>query len=94
MTYLVALTDEDVISAFERDGAAVVRGAVTPDWIAAMREAFEDAMNDALAASTTRGGFYNGFLRWRSNPVLRDFLLNSASRDIARCFLRAEQVDS
>ena len=93
MSHTVALIDEDVITAFERDGAAVVRGIVTQEWVAAMRDAIEDAMNDANAAFTTRGGFYNGFLHWRRNPVFRDFLLNSALPDLAQRFLRAKQVN-
>lgn len=88
-----AAVDEDAIKAFERDGAAVVRGVIEPTWIAAMRDAIEDAMNDADAAFTTRGGFYNGFLHWRRNQVFREFLMDSALPDIAQRFLRAKQVN-
>lgn len=93
MSDVVAAIDEDAIKAFERNGAAVVRGVITPEWIAAMRVAIEDAMNDTGAAFTTRGGFYNGFLHWQRNPVFRDFLLTSALPDLAQRFLRAKQVN-
>lgn len=90
---MVAAIDDDEVAAFECDGAAVVRGVIEPRWIAAMRDAIEDAMNDTDAAFTTRGGFYNGFLHWRRNSVFRDFLLNSSLPDIAQRFLRARQVN-
>lgn len=90
---VVAAINEDEITAFERDGAAVVRGIIEPAWIKAMREAIEDAMNDADAAFTTRGGFYNGFLHWRRNQVFRNFLMDSALPDLAQRFLRAKQVN-
>lgn len=93
MSDVLAAIDDDTVEAFERDGAAVVRGVITPGWIASMREAIEDAMNDSAAAFTTRSGFYNGFLHWLRNPVFRDFLLNSALPDIAQRFLRAAQVN-
>ncbi|WP_162236838.1 phytanoyl-CoA dioxygenase family protein [Sphingomonas sp. Leaf208] len=93
MRDMVSASDADAVTAFERDGAAVVRGAIEPGWIAAMRDAIADAMNDTGAAFTTRNGFYNGFLHWRRNPVFRDFLLDSALPDIAQRFLRARHVN-
>lgn len=93
MSDIVSALDDDAITAFERDGAAVVRGVIEPAWIAAMQDAIEDAMNDAEAAFTTRGGFYNGFLHWRRNRVFREFLLDSALPDVAQRFMRARQVN-
>lgn len=67
--------------ALNRDGAAVIRGAVPAVWIDRMREAIEAELAGAspTAAEYGRkaGRFYGDFFLWLRNPTFKAFALES-----------------
>jgi ectoine hydroxylase-related dioxygenase (phytanoyl-CoA dioxygenase family) len=73
---------------FERDGAVVVRGAFSSDWIELAREAIDANLADlsphAKRASTTDdGAFVEDFCSWARLPALERFIRESPAAEIA-----------
>ncbi|HEX4740508.1 MAG TPA: phytanoyl-CoA dioxygenase family protein [Caulobacteraceae bacterium] len=97
------LTDEqrrslvEVAAALERDGAAVARGVVSPDWIELMRAAIDAEMAGAslTAAEYGREGgrFYGDFFLWRRNPSFRAFAFYSPLPELAAQMMGSRTVN-
>lgn len=77
----------EAAEALRRDGAAVIRGVVPPDWLRRMRAAIETELSGAspTAAEYGRqaGRFYGDFFLWLRNPEFRAFALESPLPSIA-----------
>jgi ectoine hydroxylase-related dioxygenase (phytanoyl-CoA dioxygenase family) len=87
----------DVATDLDRDGAAIIRGALPGAWIARMRKAIDAEM---AAASPTAaeygkaaGRFYGDFFLWLRNRDFRDFALASPLPAIAAEAMRSVTVN-
>jgi ectoine hydroxylase-related dioxygenase (phytanoyl-CoA dioxygenase family) len=64
-----------------RDGAAVIRGLVAPEWIERMRAAIEQELASGSPTANEyghqAGRFYGDFFLWLRNPAFRAFALES-----------------
>jgi ectoine hydroxylase-related dioxygenase (phytanoyl-CoA dioxygenase family) len=80
-----------VAQALERDGAAVARGVLGGDWIAAMREAIDAEMagHSATAAEYGKqaGRFYGDFFMWLRNPAFRAIAVESNLPEFAAAIM-------
>jgi ectoine hydroxylase-related dioxygenase (phytanoyl-CoA dioxygenase family) len=80
--------DGEVLAAFRRDGAVVVRGAFT-DWVEPLRAGIErnmaDPGPDARHYTTDDGPglFFGDYCNWQRIPEYRDFILHSPAGKIA-----------
>lgn len=77
------------ISAYEENGAHVLRGVLPREWIAVMREAVERILDNPGAASLEytpkgkKGRYYGDFFLWRRDPDFRAFMMESPMPEIA-----------
>ncbi|MGZ8335769.1 MAG: phytanoyl-CoA dioxygenase family protein [Allosphingosinicella sp.] len=90
--------DESSISAFERDGAVILRDVIAPHWIEAMREAVDAvlAAPTAMASELAKGDggrFYGDFFLWRHNEAFRSFIFDSPLAEIAARMMRSNTVN-
>lgn len=82
------ITSEE-ISAYERDGAAVLRGVLPMEWIEVMREAVERILNNPGSASLEytpegkQGRYYGDFFLWRRDPDFKAFMQESPLPELA-----------
>lgn len=89
---------EEARSAYVRDGAAVIRGALAPEWIERMRDAVERviARPSASAVEYTandRPGRYVGdFFVWMRDPTFADFVLRSPLPMLAKAIMQSREV--
>ncbi len=89
---------EEEVRAYERDGAAVLRGVLGPAWIERARAAVERALaapGPAAVEYTPRGrpGRYHGdFFLWRRDPDLRALALESPLPELAARVMRSREV--
>jgi ectoine hydroxylase-related dioxygenase (phytanoyl-CoA dioxygenase family) len=87
----------DVAADLERDGAAVVRGALPAAWIERMRTAIDAEMAAASPTASeygkAAGRFYGDFFLWLRNGDFRDFALASPLPEIAAAAMRSGTVN-
>ncbi|MEX2297354.1 MAG: phytanoyl-CoA dioxygenase family protein [Dongiaceae bacterium] len=84
---------------FRRDGATVLRGIVSPEWIAHLRRGFDalesnfgpDALIERPAGG--KGRYVNEQDRWRAIPEFYDFAMDSPVSEIAATILESETVN-
>jgi ectoine hydroxylase-related dioxygenase (phytanoyl-CoA dioxygenase family) len=87
----------DLTEAFRRDGAVVVRGAFSPEFVAMAREAI-DANLAALsplakrASSTDDGAFVEDFCNWSRIPAVERFVRESPAAAIAGELMGSQRV--
>ena len=90
--------DADQRAAFKRDGAVVVRGGFSTDWLETLARGvdknFADPGPDATqyTAQGKPGGFYDDYCNWRRIDEYRDFVLHSPAGAIAGALLDTSQV--
>lgn len=82
---------------YERDGVAVIRGVIGPDWLRRVAASLELAMADRDALHADRidaqgRRFHNGFLHWQRFNELRAWAIGSALPEIAANVLGACEV--
>lgn len=88
---------EDEIAAYERDGAACLRGMFDQDWIARMQRAVDynlDHPGDMVFEYTKAGKpgrFHGDLFLWLHNPDFRAFVLESPCAEIAGRMMRASR---
>jgi ectoine hydroxylase-related dioxygenase (phytanoyl-CoA dioxygenase family) len=72
---------EEAARLLHRDGAAVIRGLIDPDWIETMRAAIEQELVSGSPTANEygrqAGRFYGDFFLWLRNPAFRAFALES-----------------
>lgn len=84
---LIAQAADDL----RRDGAAVIRGLVAPEWIERMRSAIEQELASASPTANEyghqAGRFYGDFFLWLHNPDFRAFALESNLAETAAALM-------
>lgn len=83
-------------TAYQNDGAIVLRGLIPSSWIERMRGAVERALGAPGAAAVEyaegKGRFLGDFLVWMRDPDFADFARNSPLPEIAHALLQGESV--
>jgi ectoine hydroxylase-related dioxygenase (phytanoyl-CoA dioxygenase family) len=93
-----AITPEE-IAAYERDGAAVLRGVLPLAWIEVMREAVEHILEDPGEASVEytpkgkQGRYYGDFFLWRRDPVFKAFMQASPMPELAAQVMKSRRLN-
>ena len=94
-----AVISAEDIATYERDGAVIIRDAVSADWIDAMRSAVDEVLRSptAFASENTppgeAGRFYGDTFVWLSQPRFAQFILESPLAELAGRIMRAERVN-
>lgn len=94
MTYI----DQEIIDAYARDGAVVVRGCFTPEQVELVARGVGRNLADpgplAAVASTAEdtGRFFEDFCNWQRIPEYEEFIRTSPAALIARDLMQSEQV--
>ncbi|MEQ5802261.1 phytanoyl-CoA dioxygenase family protein [Halomonas sp. H10-9-1] len=79
----------EIVEAFARDGAVVIRGLFNADWIAELTAGIEDnlAHPSPRAKVASRpddpGWFFEDFSNWQHNPAYRRFIFDSGVGEVA-----------
>jgi ectoine hydroxylase-related dioxygenase (phytanoyl-CoA dioxygenase family) len=88
----------DTIEAYRRDGAAVVRGVIAPDWIARKRTAIDRilaAPGRAAIEYTPEGNpgrYYGDFFLWMRDADFEAFMRESGLPELAAAVMGARSV--
>jgi ectoine hydroxylase-related dioxygenase (phytanoyl-CoA dioxygenase family) len=87
----------DAVGDLNRDGAAVIRGAVPMVWIERMRAAIEAELSGvsptAAEYGRAAGRFYGDFFLWLRSPDFRDFACASPLPALAARLMGASRVN-
>lgn len=90
------ITDE-AIDAYWRDGAAVLRGAISTEWRERLAAAIERDIADPGPfdhSYDVDGGRFHGNLRvWQNDPDFGQFCCSGPTVEIARRFLRSDRLN-
>jgi len=79
----------DEITAYEHDGAAVIRNVLPMEWVEFMREAVERILDNPGAASVEytpegkKGRYYGDFFVWMQDPAFEAFIKSSPMPQLA-----------
>ena len=79
----------DPVAAFARDGAVCLRGVISPDLIALLREGIDANLAQPsprakiASGANDPGRFVEDFCNWRDNPAYRRFIFDSPLGKIA-----------
>lgn len=93
-----AITAEE-ISAYEEDGAAVLRNVVPMAWIEVMREAIERILNNPGAASVEytpdgkKGRYLGDFFAWMRDQNCEAFIKDSPMPELAATVMKSKSVN-
>lgn len=87
----------DWVLDYEENGAAVVRGVLSADWIERMRAAIQEVLDNPGDASLEYaddkpGRYYGDFFIWRRNAVFKEFMMNSPLPELAATLMGASEV--
>lgn len=88
------ITPEE-ISAYEENGAHILRGVLPMQWVEVMRDAVERILNNPGAASVEytpkgkQGRYYGDFFIWRRDPAFEAFMKDSPMPHIAAQVMNA-----
>lgn len=91
----VDITEEDVRQ-FEADGATVLRGLFSQDWVDSLRESAEENMRhpgplcDEHVKPGEPGRFHDDQFLWHRHETMRRFVFESPAADIARRMTRSQ----
>lgn len=91
--------DEALIGKFEADGALVLRGIVSKEWLARIAEAIDRDIAEpgpfvqGYVSEDGNGKFHGNLRTWEHDPDFRDFCLNSPLPQTAAALLRSDQVN-
>jgi len=91
---VISITDADV-STFAHDGAAVLRGALTPEWIEALADGVEHNRTHPSPWShwytnpDESVGFWTDYVTWQSVPEYRSTVFESGLGDVAAALMRS-----
>jgi ectoine hydroxylase-related dioxygenase (phytanoyl-CoA dioxygenase family) len=92
------ISDAD-IAAYERDGAVIIRQAISLDWIETMRQAVDQVLANPTANATENtapgesGRFYGDTFVWLNQPRFAEFLFRSPLAELAARIMRARKVN-
>ncbi len=86
------------VCAFEEDGAIVLRGVISPEWIEKIATAIDRDIADpgpfvhAYPAKDGSGKFHGNLRIWENDPVFHEFCASSPLPALAARLLRSETV--
>jgi len=86
------------IAAYERDGAAVLRGVLDKGWVERMRVAIDRILDNPGIASIEytpkgkKGRYYGDFFVWRRDPDFRALMMDSPLPQLAAQVMKAARV--
>lgn len=89
---------DDTITAFQRDGAVVVRGIATPDELAAVESGIESVlahpseMFKTASQTDDTGRFVEDFRRWQDVPAYESFVRTSKAAAVAGALMGSTTV--
>lgn len=87
---------DDVINAYETDGAAVVRNVVPLDWLQRLGEAADSLMQEGRRGSNGsapgRGTFFKDTFSTLDNPVFAGFVRETGLAQLAGSVLRSKSI--
>lgn len=92
---MVTLT-QDKIAEFQQNGATVIRGAFTKDWLDVIERGIEANLAEPSptgAFADAEKTFFQDTNNWQRIPEFRDFAMNSPARLIAAQLLRATKIN-
>lgn len=90
-----ALADEATVAAFQTDGAVVLRGLLTPDEVASLRQGIDanlaaPSLRAIVASRPDDPGFFiEDFCNWADNPHYRQVIVESALAPVAARLMRS-----
>jgi ectoine hydroxylase-related dioxygenase (phytanoyl-CoA dioxygenase family) len=99
MTEALESQAEDLLETFDRDGVVRIRGLISADWIARLRDAVEAVMaspaefsRDLAEEGREAGRFFNEIFVSRRNDELRAFIEDSPIAEAAGRVMRSHRV--
>lgn len=89
--------DDELIAAYQRDGAVVVRGAFSAEQTGWARDAIDANLADLsprslLASGTDDGAFIEDFCNWNRLPALERFIRDAPGAEIAAALTGSHAV--
>jgi ectoine hydroxylase-related dioxygenase (phytanoyl-CoA dioxygenase family) len=91
------MVEDHHVETFQRDGVVCVRGLISPDWIAVLREAVEEVMVDKGpdardVAEPGKGRFFTDIYMHRRNEKFRQMIFESGVGRAAGSLLKSNSV--
>ena len=93
------LVNDDLIRNYRENGVAVIPGAVSPDWVAFIREALEELMEKptkmGLEYAHQKGStrFFGDQYMWLTRPKFRKIAFESGIAEIAGALMGSNKVN-
>ncbi len=90
--------DTTTIEAFQRDGAVVVRGLVTPEELASVEQGIERVLANpserfkVASPDGDKGRFVEDFCNWQDVPEYAEFIRNSRASAVAAALMQSSTV--
>ena len=90
--------EPSTVTAFERDGAVVLRGVLTGDQVASLAQGIEhnlahpSALRLIASQADDPGRFVEDFCTWQNNPFYREVMCQSALPQVAAALMRSQTV--
>ena len=90
---------ENVIDQYNQDGVTVLRGCINQEWVALLREAVEQDIENPgpfvhrYEAENGEGRFHGNLRVWESNSGFRDFCKNSPLPEMAAQLLGSAKIN-
>jgi ectoine hydroxylase-related dioxygenase (phytanoyl-CoA dioxygenase family) len=88
---------QEEITAFNDDGAVVLRGLVSPTELQRLADAIEEDIRDPgpffHGYESDEGRFHGNLRLWESNEIFRDICLNSELPQIAQVFFGSQKIN-
>lgn len=90
--------DEDDVKAYQVDGAVLLKGVFTPEWVERLREGIEYNLAhpsphfEVLQPEGSKGRFINDYLTWRDNPHYKAFITESGVAELAGRLMRSSKA--
>lgn len=97
MNDFAANITESEIAAYERDGVICLRGVMSPDWIAILRNATDEALaspgpNAEHYGNKKKRAFFGDIDIWTRNRGFRSFVMESPAAAIAATLMRSSKA--
>jgi ectoine hydroxylase-related dioxygenase (phytanoyl-CoA dioxygenase family) len=89
----------ETIASYRRDGAVVLRGVVSPEWIAALARGVERNLAEPgpygkiYTPAGASGKFFGDYCNWSRIPEYRDFLIGGPLAPLAGALMGARKVN-
>ena len=90
---------KEAIKDYHKDGASVVRGVLSLEWISLMRKAVQRILDQPGNASVEytpageQGRFYGDFFLWRQDADFEKFMRFSPLPELAATVMESSKID-